>query len=557
MIAVELTFPAKRFHATPWGRHVNEGAVEWPPSPWRFLRAMLAVWRHKLPNTPEADMRRLISALTPAPYFRLPGARQGHTRHFMPTANDERTKVFDTFVAVDKSDPLIIAWPNVSLDQHQRDLLSQLLGAMTYFGRTESWVIAKLIPEWGGGFDAVPLDALASQPVDVELVRVLAPLDEYAYSSWRAGVREDRRRRKLQQLQARAAARGKSVDTVKLTRKDEAAIDANLPPDIFTALDASTDQLRKAGWNLPPGSQWTMYARPAYVFASKPRRQTLPRRKRLSTTARFAVCGVVRPRLTKALWIGERVRELLMGCSKSIMPDNNAAVVFSGKYADGAPLTDSHSHAHYLCEAPEHDGRITHITVYASRGFTQKDELALSRLRRIWGYGGHDMQLVLLGIGEPHEFGGFNEKAGQSRILAESTEWISRTPFVLTRHLKFSRRSKRDIALRDKERRQGLEQALRLELERRPQFRHLAGAAQIVPLLEPEQMGTTLGGRFTPWLQFRRTRHSGGTTPADHHGYGFLIRFSEPVRGPIALGYGCHFGLGQFIPADSRLSEKL
>ncbi len=41
MIVLELRFPAGRFHATPWGRHVNEGAVEWPPSPWRLMRALI------------------------------------------------------------------------------------------------------------------------------------------------------------------------------------------------------------------------------------------------------------------------------------------------------------------------------------------------------------------------------------------------------------------------------------------------------------------------------------------------------------------------------------
>jgi len=35
---------------------------------------------------------------------------------------------------------------------------------------------------------------------------------------------------------------------------------------------------------------------------------------------------------------------------------------------------------------------------------------------------------------------------------------------------------------------------------------------------------------------------------ADSRGFGFEVVFSEPVRGPIALGYGCHFGLGQFVP---------
>lgn len=32
-VAVEFRFPARRYHATPWGNHVNEGLIEWPPSP--------------------------------------------------------------------------------------------------------------------------------------------------------------------------------------------------------------------------------------------------------------------------------------------------------------------------------------------------------------------------------------------------------------------------------------------------------------------------------------------------------------------------------------------
>ncbi len=37
MLAIALRFPLGRFHATPWGRHVNEGAPEWPPSPWHAV----------------------------------------------------------------------------------------------------------------------------------------------------------------------------------------------------------------------------------------------------------------------------------------------------------------------------------------------------------------------------------------------------------------------------------------------------------------------------------------------------------------------------------------
>ncbi len=31
MIEIAFRFTAGRYHATPWGRHVNEGVPEWPP----------------------------------------------------------------------------------------------------------------------------------------------------------------------------------------------------------------------------------------------------------------------------------------------------------------------------------------------------------------------------------------------------------------------------------------------------------------------------------------------------------------------------------------------
>ena len=44
------------------------------------------------------------------------------------------------------------------------------------------------------------------------------------------------------------------------------------------------------------------------------------------------------------------------------------------------------------------------------------------------------IQLVLL-LEYATDFGGLNEKAGQSKLLATASVWESRTPFVLTRHL--------------------------------------------------------------------------------------------------------------------------
>ena len=48
-------FPLGRYHANPWDRAVNEGATEWPPSPWRILRALVATWHTRWPDLPAAS----------------------------------------------------------------------------------------------------------------------------------------------------------------------------------------------------------------------------------------------------------------------------------------------------------------------------------------------------------------------------------------------------------------------------------------------------------------------------------------------------------------------
>ena len=53
------------------------------------------------------------------------------------------------------------------------------------------------------------------------------------------------------------------------------------------------------------------------------------------------------------------------------------------------------------------------------------------------------------------------------------------------------------------------------------------------------------GKPIVSWTDFHTTRYNGtrGNGLA-----GFEIEFAEPVRGPISLGFACHFGLGLFLP---------
>ncbi|MBN1854706.1 MAG: type I-U CRISPR-associated protein Cas5/Cas6 [Pirellulales bacterium] len=560
MIAIKLTFPTGRWHATPWGRHVNEGSVEWPPSPWRLLRALLAVWHSKCHDVPEEQMRSLIDFLTPLPVYYLPPASQGHTRHYMPLADDKKTKIFDTFVTISPRDSIVTVWPDIEIDDKQRKLLDRLLRCMSYFGRAESWIDAHVLETWQGKLNAMPVNGQPSIPNgSSERVRLLSAVSADEYIAWRIDMLQAELDRKLNEKKRKVKDKGKNPTKVKLSRKELVTIESEIPKTLFDALHASTGDLRSAGWNRPPGSRWVDYLRPANVFASKPRRYGRHKRIVPPIVARFAVCGSVRPRLTEAIWIGERVRTALMSCSARAQQertgqDLDASWVFTGKHKDGSPSSKGHSHAHYLCESSSDEmaGCISHLTVYAPHGFDSNDILALNRFRRVWGHGGHDLQFVPLGVGQPEDFGGLDDTSGYSRLLASSNVWISRTPFVPTDHLKIRPGEAKDSKRRYEAIIRELRRIVTKEFERRAWLQeHFQLLETIDPIIESEHSGTYLGGQFTTWLKFHRDRIKGKGNRSGPHGYGFRLKFSQPVRGPIVLGYGCHFGLGQFVPCNN------
>jgi len=174
-VILKLTFPAGRYHATPWGRHVNEGVPEWPPSPWRLLRALVATWRRKCPDLSEADVRRVLDKLIRPPHFHLPSARVAHTRHYMPWEKKgpaDRTMVYDTFVVVSRRNPLLISWPDALLSLDDQSTLKRLAECLTTLGRAEGWVQSELIDSVAAEWNCVPGAEAGSEQ---ELVPVFCP----------------------------------------------------------------------------------------------------------------------------------------------------------------------------------------------------------------------------------------------------------------------------------------------------------------------------------------------------------------------------------------------
>lgn len=480
MIAIRMRFLAGRLHATPWGHHVNEGVVEYPPSLFRLLRSLIATARRAcLGQVTEEQLRRIVTALRTPPVFHLPQGAVAHTRHY-DQANSG-VKFFDTFVALRPRDELLWLWPERKLDESDRTALAMMLTALGTFGRAESWCEAELLDEGETQTLQASAGMINSQPFDQtgdlagkETIRLLMPREELK------------------------------------------------PEELLKALETETSAMRKDKQLEPTGTRWLTYARPAGILT--PRRSSAARvqgKTKTVTVARFALHSNVLPRVTDALPFAEQARRALI---RNRIDTSHSEVVV-GKKIDGTPL-EGHLHAHYLATDENGDGRLDHITLYAPCGFDKGDLNAIGALRTIFRRGNQpDVTLVLTGLAE-------TKGLGNIPIFGQSRKWRSVTPFSLPWFA--NRGGGKPPRPRD------LPEA---QLVRELKSRGLPEPASIKPV-----DGYEAGGRpLVRWLEFH-TRRFNAT-----QGFGlagFELEFAEPVAGPLALGFGCHFGLGLFLPVE-------
>jgi len=535
MLSISLRFPSGRFHATPWGRHVNEGTPEWPPSPWRLLRALIAVWKKTLPDDiSDATMRGLLELLCEPPEFRLPKASTGHTRHYMPQFKDQvRDKVFDAFVAIEKTgdeSDVVFHWSDIQLDVEQREVLTQLLTNLNYFGRAESWCQARLLDD-EDATKIKPNCVLLEKTPDrgaVNPIRVLCVDPATAFEN-------------------------EHTPKTKPKKKSETP-QPIYDPDWHLAFE--TLHLHKDKWSDPPGALWATYGLRSDCFAVAPRRTPSRSSEKRPTVARFALDGPVLPLIQKTLPTAEKMRFTLMGIFGRIeyerTPGNKysekpkdekapASPIFAGKDADGTPLK-GHHHAFYLPTDEDGDGRIDHITLYARDGFGPKELQALDRLRRLKLSDGDPLGVLLLGLGTPSQF-------NNAPLFHPVRTFISATPYLSPLHPK--KKDWKDIqAFMERLLEQDLNRYFleRLNCES-PDFTIEAIADSRIPIGQD-------GARSLRPIQFKRFRQKrsddGGRRPTG----AFEVTFKEPVQGPLVLGHSCHFGMGLFLPKRSRADEE-
>jgi CRISPR-associated protein Csb2 len=373
---IAIRLPLGRYHATPWDRSVNEAVSEWPPSPWRLLRALIATRYTRWADLPDGDLDALLGALTPAPAYRTPPTSHGHTRHYLPdtahtsgdTGNTDLT--FDPYLSVPRDADLLIQWP-ADLPPTTRSALSKLVGLMPYLGRADSICRARL---------------LADDP----------PVDE---TWWRPAP----------------------TDVPSSSR----LLAARIPVD-RTALEATTYHIRRAGYTLPPGARWVTYLPPRHQTSEPGPSAAHPR---TIDAIRFAVHSVAPFHSHNGVLLADAVH-LWMAKRNSL--DSQRVIGRSG-------AATNHQHAHMIPIA-NRTGAIHSLIVWVPGGLTPEeavDIIGIARdqeLQRSAYIGGNDIRgfpstrLLLASAG--------SITTTAPELCGPATTWHTATPYLPVRHRK-------------------------------------------------------------------------------------------------------------------------
>jgi len=382
-LKLDVRLPFGRYSATPWGRHVNEGAVEWPPSPWRIVRALASSWHINHPSIRQEQVTSALELLCAPPIYFLPRHVESTTRHYMPSMNDaahkkkrETALALNPFVAVAPGSSIEIVW-DTEVSGSQLATLTSLCNATTYLGRAESRVeigVSTISEIPAGGLAHIDAGELG----DSEYLDVLIP---------------------------------------------------TVPLD-WDALHTTTGRLHNNRRTVPDSTIWTAYRTPRTESPmARPSRQSAAP---LTTVVQFAVSGRGRPLMAETAL----VTALLRRAATSRVSDHPALHGHTvSRGASKPPRTDDHRHAHYLAINDLASGnRIDRLVIWVPEGLSPVDVTGLSNLRTLFVPEYLQKRLgVRIDLALEH--------VGRSEVLDPrmtefSKTWRTLTPFTTNRHRK-------------------------------------------------------------------------------------------------------------------------
>jgi CRISPR-associated protein Csb2 len=531
-IVLEQCFPLGRFHATRWNQNPFEDRHgEWPPSPWRLLRALAARWFQYARETGdenEAARNELLEQLaSQPPAFHLPAFTwrgEPSPRQYQKTEiawtdasaagaaykKPRTTLVVDTFRVIPPSEPILWIWDTVELSTGQTKLLAELLKRILYFGRAEAFCRFRLR-------ETPPRDArrheLSSSSKTESPVLVAIP--------------------------------GKKLN-------------------LASVLSFSDDALLKER-QIPPGTEWRYVRLPQRPAVSMPPSHK-PRLPTELQVVQFAVGGRVFPKQAQWVRVVERFRgSVLKHAAQNVSGgkcpsyreltanDRDKLKLLSGKDGEGRPIKN-HQHVHFFLY-PDEFGNPTRLIAYRRTPFdsigVQPFEieaiLAASRDPIFWQSRDPEWSLRLVPL--PFET---PVPAGCRSNGAPASVWVSATPFVPPNRRRFRRNGRLRAA----------ETAGALLKKALADTLLLSGSSASVTDVQPiddDGNSLILQPGYDPtqccWVTIHETLHERrerleGRGRRVRPGFRFRIEFSEPVCGPFLIGHSCHFGLGLLVPEE-------
>jgi len=395
-------FPLGRYHANPWDRAVNEGASEWPPSPWRILRALVATWYTRWPDLPADEIDAVLGALAEPPSYRTPDTGTGHTRHYMPdlghrkaeTGNTDLT--LDPFLTVSRHADLLVRW-DADLTDGQRQVLAKLAELVPYLGRSESVCQARLL-----GRDEDPA------------------VDE---TWWRP-----------------EAAGGTSRTRLL----------APMRPVDRSVLEATTGGIRKQRRTLPPGTRWVTYTTGAPAVGRKAP-VSLPREVAPPTAIRFAVVGRAPVRLTHGVLVADEAHRIAGKRLESAhVPDKRRQEIMATRGS-----ASNHQHAHWvpIGELDESAPSVRNLLLWIPGGLSTEEVGALLSLGAISGKRGGEGGYEVRGLPEVRllfQAAGLVEQVAPELCADPPARvWRSVTPYLPVRYQHRSRETVEDFLTAD------------------------------------------------------------------------------------------------------------
>ncbi len=383
-VTLAIRFPLGHYHAAAWDRSANEGAVEWPPAPWRLLRALVGVWYSRLPDLPASEFDRLLDRLGDPPRLWTSVAKPGHTRHYLPDSEHRSGETGQTDLTLDSflslpavGDHVLVQW-DARLDAAERDTLHTLARLIPYVGRSESVCDVRLLDN-----DPTPDETWwRPEAGGDEQVRLLAP-------------------------------------TVPVQR---------------AALELSTVEVRKSRRTLPAQSRWVHYGRTSQGVEPDTTRAVAAVRDATAVTAiRFAV-------LTRAPL---KATDGLLAADKLHMAVTSRLDGGRAELLGHAGASTDHRHAHWIplpVDTAHRNARgaaIGHVMVWVPIGLAADEIgeiLSIRRLTGSVGNGGYEIKglpevtLRLEAVGTIAQVA--PELCGPARA------WRSLTPYLPVRHRK-------------------------------------------------------------------------------------------------------------------------